>query len=155
MKPGTLFVLNVKKDEARGDINILTTLNNNHPLSNNWTHVPQLSPSLSLKKQVDEWVWSKKWPKMWEEFTHRYLLEFNDPDKLKYVNGILKRLSEGLDVAIGCDTLLEKYSHNRVVAKMVKDASSFEVVYGGDIRAKVDKCNISQNQDMQVSIFDI
>jgi uncharacterized protein YeaO (DUF488 family) len=154
MGSGKLFVLNVYKDQALYDIHILTTRSRNHTLAGNWIHVPELSPSPSLNRIVEQWMWNKKWPKMWEEFKRLYLLELTEPKKQKLLNGILLRLSEGLNVAIGCDSINEKNSHNIVIAEWVA-SQSYEVMFGYEIRPKSDKREGGQTIEGQVSLFDL
>lgn len=154
MIPGTLFVLNTYKDQAAHDINLLTTRLRNQTLAGSWIHVQELAPSPDLLKQIEQWQWEKKWPKKWDEFKRMYLEELKEPQKQKLINGILKRLSSGLNVAIGCDTSNEKMSHNLIIAELIA-GKSFPVNYAFENRTKPEKVFNESVTKGQVNMFEL
>ncbi|MCF6094307.1 DUF488 family protein [Microaerobacter geothermalis] len=147
---GSLFLYNVYKDPPNQDVNLLIT--RTQKTLPGWIHVPELAPDPALYNDFLRWQWEKLWPrKKWNEYKERYIQGLKNPSTERYLKGLLKRLMEGKNVAVGCYCHDEDYCHKLLVGDWIS-AFGIEIIHGRDIRPKREARAIVP--DGQLSIFD-
>lgn len=148
---GQLYLYHVDKDPPDKDINLLVVITNR--IIPGWVAVPGLSPSEKLLKRLEKWQWDLKWPRMWPEFEKAYKSELMEqPLKYMHAKHLLKRLTEGNNVAVACDCTDEKHCHKQVIGEWISD-QGIEVIQGKEVRKKrKSSLSGSRSEMVQLSI---